>query len=113
MIDDKGRPVNGKSHYSYKEMNGKYTITSKNVISLSKNVFLSYYSLASTMGHELVHMTHYFSGMYQIWANKYGLDGAKTISEIFAYDFNKGGFLYNVQEHTKNINIAKENKWNY
>ncbi len=72
LIDDKGRPVNGKLHYSYKEMNGKYTITSKNVISLSKNVFLSYYSLASTMGHELVHMTHYFSGMYQIWANKYG-----------------------------------------
>lgn len=62
------------------------------------------------IGHELVHMTHYFSGIYQTWANKYGLEGARTISEIYVYDLNKGEFLYNVQEHTKYINIAKENK---
>ncbi|WP_413512775.1 hypothetical protein [Myroides odoratus] len=113
LTDENGRSVNGKSHYSYKEVNGKYTITSKNVISLSKNVFLSYYSLASTMGHELIHMTHYYSGVYQTWANKYTQDGARAISEIFAHDFNKGGFLYNAQEHNKYINLAKDNKWNY
>ena len=70
LVDNKGRAVNGKAHYSYEEMNGVCTITSKNVISLSKNVFLSYYSLASTIGYELVHMTHYVSGTYQTWANK-------------------------------------------
>ncbi|MGS4345511.1 hypothetical protein ACKUSY_07945 [Myroides odoratus] len=113
LVDDKGRAVNGKAHYSWEEMNGVYAITSKNVISLAKNVFLSYYSLASTIGHELVHMTHYVSGTYQTWANKYGREGARTISEIFAYNLNKGGFLYNAQEHTKYINIAKENKWYY
>ncbi|MGQ8867413.1 hypothetical protein [Myroides sp. TSA_177.3] len=113
LEDDKGRPVNGKSHYTYYEKNGNFTITSKNAISLSKNIFLSYYTLASTIGHELVYMTHYFSGDYQTWANKYGREGARVISEIFAYDLNKGGFLYNAQEHTKYINMAKENKWSY
>ena len=78
--------------------------------------FLSNYSLASTIGHELIHAVHHVSGQSQAWANKYGtLGAAKALSEIQAYNFNMGSVMgmYNSAEHQKFINQAKSNNWSF
>ena len=109
--------INGRAFYSYNEYSkGQFNVKSKGVIQLAKGRFLSNYALASTIGHELIHVVHHVSGQYQAWANKYGtLSAAKALSEIQAYNFNMGSVMgmYNSAIHQEFINQAKSNNWSF
>lgn len=109
--------INGSASYTYNEYaKGKFSIVSKGVIQLTKGRFLSNYALASTIGHELIHVVHHVSGQYQAWANKFSnRAAARALSEIEAYNFNKGSVMgmYNSAKHQEFINQAKSNNWSF
>lgn len=94
---------------------GSISVKSSGVVTITKISFDTYMSLASTIGHELNHMIDYVTGCYQNWANKYGMQGAKTLSEISAYswELSVNSSYYNSQIHNDFINQATQNGWRH
>ena len=110
LVDSKGNSVMGKAVSDSKKIGDKYIIKSGGVIKLAKMSFYTYGVLAGTIGHELVHITDMVSGNYQVWANKYGMTHARTLSEVNAYNFEQkySAPLYNPSEHQFYLNNMKE-----
>jgi hypothetical protein len=54
------------------------------IINISRIALKSWLTLASTMGHELNHYYHFYSGIYNGWLNKYGLTYADARSEYMS-----------------------------
>ncbi|HEX8576375.1 MAG TPA: hypothetical protein VF677_08785 [Flavobacterium sp.] len=114
-VESLGGGVGGRPVKEVSREEGTLKIKFKGVIQLSKISYDSYLSLAATIGHELHHATDYVSGRYQTWANKYGLIGAKALSEISAYNWELSVRSpdYNAEMHNSFILKTQKYGWTH
>ncbi|MDX6188023.1 RHS repeat-associated core domain-containing protein [Flavobacterium sp. Fl-318] len=76
------------------ESNGNHIFGGK--VLIAKVAFSSYLKLASTVGHELVHVANYYNGNYNSWFRRGGEDYRNAIDEFQSYDWEaRNGGTYN------------------
>jgi RHS repeat-associated protein len=85
-------------------------VTFKGPVLIAKAAFSSFLQLASTVGHELTHVTNIFNGNMNKWMRKgevYAL--AKSEVESYGWEFDNGG-VYVAERYFKNLSIISNFK---
>jgi hypothetical protein len=116
LIDDKPNIMGRALKTVTVDSKGIYTVKSNGLIQIKKQVLLSYFHLASVVGHELNHVIDHVDGTYQKWANHYkDIKAGNVYSELKAYGWElslKSPYT-NHEEYIALQKIQNSNKWKF